>query len=332
MQKELQAKRREQEELEQSLRGNKKEKRETEERIQKALTKYARDHIKNALEVPNYDRVRFEPKVNECAMSPQVHLLNDADLGKCLADYRSRDRKPALGEVVASLASVAELKERATILLERVVTASSPIPRLQEAPAIEAWVNEGRTLHCGKDTCQFCGQLLPSDLLAQLAGHFSAEYEDLMSALQTLEKEIHSAQEEGVVRSHKADFYADLSERFAAADEILVGRLKTRRSVMDGIAQAVTDKQTKAFTAIECPEVDDPTPQVLAAIKAINEIASPNTTSDPLISKAGATKSSLSWRGTMRRYLSKMKITLRSRIASPSYKPSLAIRNLDSPS
>lgn len=273
MEKELQAKRSEQQELEKSLLENKKEKRETEERIQKGLTRYARE-IKTTLEVVNYDKSRFEPKVEECAEAPHLHLLNETDFEKCLADYRSRDKKPALGQVVASLTSVAKLKERAAILLERVVTASNPIPRLQEDPAIESWVNEGRDLHWGKDTCQFCGHPLPSDLLAQLAGHFSADYDDLMSALQALEKEVHSAKDEQVKRFHNADFYADLSERFAAADEILEDALRTRRAVLDVIAQAVTDKQTKAFTAILSPEVDDPTPQILSAIKVINEIVS----------------------------------------------------------
>ena len=53
----------------------------------------------------------------------------------------------------------------ASLILARVVTANNQIDRLKQEPTVESWVNEGRPLHDGKTTCQFCEQPLPHGLL-----------------------------------------------------------------------------------------------------------------------------------------------------------------------
>lgn len=239
--------------------------------IERALTSYARDLIKNPLAVPSYDKTRFEPKVTECKSNAESHLLDDAQLAQCLSIFRSTEKKLALSTKTVALSSVTELKEKATVQLARIVTASIPIPRLKEAPAVESWVKEGRPLHEGKDTCQFCGQRLPEDLMPHLAGHFSADYDNLMAELNALTKAVRAAQEEMIALDYKADFYTELSERFIAEKTHLDEFLKARKSALVGIEKALIAKQTKAFTRLECPTADDPALQITGAIEAINK-------------------------------------------------------------
>lgn len=66
------------------------------EDVEKALTNYARDFIKNPLAEVNYNKSRFEPKVMECKANPEQHLLDVAMLAEYLAVYRSTDKKPTL--------------------------------------------------------------------------------------------------------------------------------------------------------------------------------------------------------------------------------------------
>jgi len=242
--------------------------------IEKALTSYARDLIKNPLAVPNYDKTRFEPKVVACSADPGRYLLDDETLRHAHAVFRSTDKKPTLSAKVVSLSSVAEAQEKLAALLGGVVTANIPIPRLQEHPAVERWVNEGRPLHDSRDTCQFCGQSLPPDLMTQLAGHFSADYDNLMADLSALAKTIQAAKEETVSLDHKADFYPELSERFAAEQQQLDRLLTARKSALDTLANALIAKTAKAFTCLECPAVDDPALQIVAAVDAINRTIS----------------------------------------------------------
>lgn len=271
-QESLKAKKAEREALILSKNSNERKKSETESDIQKALTKYARDFIKNPLAVPDYDKTRFEPTVIECKTNPEQHMLEDARLTESLAIYRSTEKKPALSVKVVSLSSVAELGEKTASLLTRVVTASNTIDRLKENPAVERWVNDGRALHDGKGTCQFCGRQLPDDLLSRLAGHFSADYENLMRELSALTKATQSARMEDIALDHKGDLYAELTEQFTIEKSKVDTLLKARSSALASLATALAEKQTKAFTSLECPSIDDPTDQIIDVVEAINKI------------------------------------------------------------
>jgi wobble nucleotide-excising tRNase len=268
----LKAKKAERNTLALSKEFNERTKEDKQSGIEKALTNYARDFIKNQLAVPNYDKTRFEPNVVACKRAPESHLLGDDALQLCLSVFRSTDKKPALSAKEVSLSSVAEAKEKTAALLARVVTANIPIPRLKENPAVESWVKEGRPLHDGTDTCQFCGQLLPADLMTHLTGHFSADYEELMTELNTAVKQIRAAQAEEITLDHKADFYAEYSEKFTTEKNHLEELLKARKSALEILEKALTAKQTKAFTSLECPIVGDPAIQIAAGVGAINKI------------------------------------------------------------
>jgi wobble nucleotide-excising tRNase len=268
----LKAKKLEREALNLSMESNVRKKGGKADDIDKALTRYARDFIKNPLAEVNYDKRRFEPNVIACKVAPEQHLLDETAVAECLVVYRSTDKKPALLAKPASLSSLAALKEKTVSLLTRVVTANNPIPRLKDDPAVESWVNEGRPLHGGKVTCQFCGQPLPPDLMNHLIGHFSADYENLMAELGALAKEIEAALKQEIALDHKNDFYAELSERFTSEKSALGKALKARNSALESLAEAVTAKLTKAFTTLECPLVDDPADRIAAAVEAINRI------------------------------------------------------------
>jgi wobble nucleotide-excising tRNase len=239
--------------------------------IEKALTKAARDLIKNQLSVPNYDKTRFEPKVKKCKDNPAGFILGDEILQQYLTVYRSSEKRPSLSTKSVSLTSVTDARSKAEALLAKVVTANKPIPRLQNNSAIEAWVKEGRSLHDGKTHCQFCGQLLPADLLNHLTEHFSADYENLMSEATTLLTNLVSAREEGITLDHKKDFYPELQEQFSAAKGELDEAIKSRKVALAALAEALKSKQTKAFNSLECPVVGDPADQISSAIEAINK-------------------------------------------------------------
>jgi wobble nucleotide-excising tRNase len=277
----LKAKKAERDTVNLSMESNMRKKSGKADDIEKALTSYARDFIKTPLAEVNYNKSRFEPHVLRCKAKPDEHLLNDSAVSECLAVYGSKDKKPALVPKTASLKLFAELKEKTASLLARKVTASTPLQRLKDDPAVENWVSEGRPLHDGKAACQFCGQPLPPDLLAYLAGHFSADYEQLMAELGSLAKALDAAREEEIPLDHKNDFYPELVDRFAAERSSLGKAMKARVSALQTLADAVAAKQTKAFTSMECPPVNDPADQVTTAVEAVNKtIAEHNARTD----------------------------------------------------
>lgn len=238
----------------------------------KALTNAARDSIKNPLAVPGYDRTKFEPRVQECASNASSFLMSDAALQDSISVYGSSDKKPEVSEVSISLTSVRDLEGKVATLLAKVATAHTQIERLSGHPEIERWVDSGRALHEGKDECQFCGQSLPKDFLSSLNGHFSAEYDELMESLSLLLGAIRAAQAQEVAIEPKSAFYSELQSRHVAAAESLMRRLAARRKSLATLEQAVLSKQTKAFTPLVAPHVDDPSSEVAADVESLNQI------------------------------------------------------------
>jgi len=240
--------------------------------IEKALSSYARDFIKNPLSVPGYDKTRFEPKVVAYKDDPAKYILDDAALAQTLTVYRSADKKAALTPTTNSLTLLKALRDRAENLFAKTVTAARPIPRLVEDPSVEKWVEQGRHLHDGKTTCQFCGQVLPSNLLKELAAHFSAEYDALMCDLSTLSNDIANATKQAILLDHKASFYPEFADKFTDEKATLDKLLEQRITELDKIQKTISTKQTKAFTSVPCPDIDDPAIQIDSTIAAINKI------------------------------------------------------------
>lgn len=269
-QEELKAKKAERDKTVADLAADEKTLAKTKADIEKGLREHARDTIKNPLGIPNYDKTIFEPKVIACKSDPEAYLLSEEVLDECFSVFRSNEKRPALHEKTGALSSVADLANDTAILLARTAAASARIVRLDGDPKLEQWVKDGRPLHDGKSDCQFCDQPLPSGLMAHLAGHFSADYDNLMSDLASLTRRVSEARDEEIALDHEASFYPELAPRFAAKRSGLAALIKTRRAALDALGGALTTKQTKAFSSLPRPTTEDPGPQIDAAVRDIN--------------------------------------------------------------
>jgi wobble nucleotide-excising tRNase len=234
--------------------------------------------IKNPLGVPNYDKTRFEPRINACSANPDKWLLNEEQLAHYLSVFRSTEKRATLPAVVVSLSSVGELAAQVASLQARVVTAKTPMRRLKDDPEVEGWVNAGRPLHERKESCQFCGQVLPSDLLTQLSEHFSADYDNLMAQLRTLETTIQAAGPAEITLPHPAQFYPELADRFATQRQHLMGFLAERTSALDNLVRALARKRAKVFTSLPPTSVDDPATQIALVVASVNNTISTHNT------------------------------------------------------
>ena len=107
-----------------------------------------------------------------------------------------------------------------------------------------------------------------------MTGHFSAEYEDLMTELIALQKKIKTAQDEEIALDSKADFYPELAGQFADEKHRLGKLIKARKSALDVLSLDLTEKQTNAFTSLAGAAVDDPSEQIASTIETINKIIS----------------------------------------------------------
>lgn len=274
----LEAAKAEREKLVTELAADEETLKQTKADVEKGLREHARDTIKNPLGIPNYDKTRFEPKVIVRRFDWPSHLLDDDSLNEYFSVFRSSEKKAALSKTTSTLSSVADLAKETAALLAQTVTTSARIAWLDKDPKLEQWVKDGRPLHNGKSDCQFCGQPLPADLMAHLAGHFSADYDNLMAGLAALIKRVNEAQGEEINLEHEASFYPELVSRFGAKKSELDSLLKARKVALSVLENALTSKQTRAFSNLPCQLTDDPGSQIDAAIANINGLIDEHNT------------------------------------------------------
>ncbi|MCP4545935.1 MAG: AAA family ATPase [bacterium] len=240
--------------------------------LAKAMSQNARDNIKNPLSIPSYDKTRFEPKVIERKSDYEEYLLSDDELRSCLALYSSQEKKSPVQDIPISITSLSELRGKTIALLKRVVIGSKPLERLKANPAVESWVDEGRLLHENKNTCQYCDQRLPANLLNDLSGHFSVDYEELMAELKVHILEITSAMEENYTCDHQANYYKEYRDLFNKEKLKIEDNIVRRGESLKILQNALVEKQTQAFKSIECPKVDDPTIEIMESFKSIYKV------------------------------------------------------------
>lgn len=235
------------------------------------LTSKARE-IKTNLNQVNYDRTKFEPRVLERQADFDEYMLDDKAIQKNIDIYRSKDKKAALTESSLFLSSVTALRDQTEILLARTVIAKAPITRLTASADLEAWVKQGKVLHEGKAECQFCEAELPSDFLASLESHFSADYDDLIAKLDALISTLTDAKDEKLSVHHKSDFYAELQDQYVTAESALRKLIEDRREALEKLIQAAKAKQLKAFTKLSCPDAFDNATDMTDCLAEMNKL------------------------------------------------------------
>jgi wobble nucleotide-excising tRNase len=225
--------------------------------LDKVFIAAARDNIKTPLKRLNYDKNQFASRVDLCKAAPEKGILSDSDFARAWDIYNSTDKKALIPSLPkATFTSLSSLAGRLAEPSSRSVK-SVTIKALADSPELEQWVNKGRALHERKTDCQFCGGPLPADLLSRPADHFSTEYDNLMSDLKRLERELIRAKAEAPQLPQSGFFYIDLSASFEHIANEIDQLLNHRRASLDVLLETVNRKKVMSFAAFPGPIPDD---------------------------------------------------------------------------
>jgi wobble nucleotide-excising tRNase len=269
-QEELDTKRTKHYEQQRDLLQQREKKNDIETALENAKTSTARD-IKQTLSIPNYDKTRLAPRIDAVAEEVKKHVLSDDLFAIALTTYRSSDKKQLISEKMMRFSSLPELTRKSRELFTRTVTGQT-IKRLEDNPEIEQWVRAGRNLHEDRTTCEFCGALLPVDLLKRLSDHFSIDYENLMKDLDDLIQEVNAASSETIYMDDEARFYTELTADYTLLKKQLEAVIEKRAKYLSVLATALNEKKGKVFTKYDYPEITDPIVEISTIIDSINII------------------------------------------------------------
>lgn len=183
---------RKKEDNEESKKKIEKEKNKLEADLDKSLTDKASE-IRNILGITNakeFDKTKLEAKIEEIKNHYNNLILSKQEKNNKLEQYRSKKleniefRKPEL--------KLSTFSSETKTILSKQVKAQQIIEKLKNDPKLASWVKEGINFHQNETRCQFCGNLLPDNLLENLNKHFSKEYDDLIKEINTIKDQISS--------------------------------------------------------------------------------------------------------------------------------------------
>lgn len=199
----------------------------------------------------NYNKSDFRRRAQEMAASGdgEAHRVDVSSRDKLLAQHRAslKDKVP---EVTYQLPNLRQLAVATAKLLSTTVV-SSVIESLKDDRTLSVWVHQGLDLHKvrGAENCLFCGQTLPKDRLATIEAHFNNEYEQLQKKLDAQIAELRAKSEvvATVKLPNRAELYEDLAEEYDSAEASLRRALDSTRTILDSLAQVLTEKKSNAF-------------------------------------------------------------------------------------
>lgn len=224
---------------------------EKQNRINGAVTNKARD-IGTLLSIRPFDSRHFLPIVEKVKTSVATYTLSQSDFDKYKAQAISNEQKPTIGEVTFSIADIETLKTEVETILHRQAASTNRIQKLLDSKPISDWVETGKSLHEGKTYCEFCGNILPTDLLPKLNEHFSKDYDLLKTDIEIiLQKLIDSKINLGTPLPTETAFYSDLLPDFKTKKPLLETEISNFNNSITSLIKDLERKKDKPFDKLD---------------------------------------------------------------------------------
>lgn len=229
------------------------EKKQIEKKLEESLTGKASD-IRESLNITNpkeFDKSSLKEKIDKLKETYENKLLDKNTFNQKLNFYNSEKKEKINFQKLEIKAT--QVISTITEVLQREIKAQQIIKKLQENPELSKWVYEGIKFHKNVNTCQFCGNKLPENLLEDLDKHFSIEYTELIENLDNIENQINDEinKIDKLVLPDKARFFKDfhnewqeLSNQFEEEKNNYINNLKL-------LKQELLRKRNKPFEKLE---------------------------------------------------------------------------------
>lgn len=224
---------------------------EKQSRINGAVTNKARD-IGTLLSIRPFDSRHFLPIVEKVKTSVATYTLSQNDFDKYKAQAISNEQKPPIGELTIAIADLATLKTEVETILQRQAASTNKIQNLLDSKPISDWVETGKSLHEGKVECEFCGNRLPTDLLAKLNEHFSKDYDQLKT---DIEEKLTTLTASKINLTNplptETAFYTDLLPDFRTKKPLLENEITNFNNSIASLIKDLESKRDKLFDKVE---------------------------------------------------------------------------------
>ena len=277
LQNELKTKEEDLVKAEQELAEEKRLREEKQNRINTALTNKAREVTTQLSLGRNFNRENLRQLVESVKDDIANHTLSQTDFDTHNARAISTEQKPTIGAIHISIADIPKLQNEVQTILHRQATSSNKIQKLLDSKPTSDWVEKGKELHEGKTECEFCGNTLPTDLLAKLNEHFSKDYDQLKADIGA---KINFLNGSKISLSNplptETAFYSDVQADFKTKKPLFETELNNFNNVITSLITDLENKKEKPFDKLELTRITDNTTALQTVLSDFNKVIATN--------------------------------------------------------
>lgn len=219
-----------------------------------------------------FTKTHFRDYVNEVKDDPAASVLSQTNFEKYRDQALSNERKPILSKIQFDVLNLVTIKNEVEEILHRQISAKTIQDLLNDA-ALSAWVEIGRGLHEGKNTCGFCGNGLSTERIDDLNKHFSNDFEKLKKDGNAKYLILKAALVNlGQLLPADTAFYNDLQIDCIVSKTLLETEIKAYNTAIESLIADLKAKADKPFERLEISEITDNRVTLESALTSANDI------------------------------------------------------------
>ena len=222
-----------------------KESKESKERELQNKLRVKASEIRNILSITNpqeFSKNKLEEVINDIKDNFLEKVLRDEEYQKYKNIINSQKLdKISLQKISLNLTKfLNDVKE----ILEKKVSAHQIIEKLNQNARLSNWVREGIELHKKETTCQFCGNKLTTERIAELNKHFSKEFDDFINLIKQKENEInnHLSEIDRYSLPDKARFYNQFQNEY---EELVKNYNQLKLEYLENVKKLINELNKK---------------------------------------------------------------------------------------
>jgi wobble nucleotide-excising tRNase len=224
------------------------------------------------------DKIKIDTNLFLSSTTKKTYITNDIkadiskvqnDLEKYILSNENKDEKrkllsenslPAIDKIHETKTSFEKHYSLVKEILNKEIKPTKPIEDLINDNLLQTWVRQGIDKHKDKrETCGFCGGILPKDLWDKLDAHFSKESEELRINIQSQIDSLEKAKLSLIdfLKFKKESFYSNLHSKF---EELLERRntiIKNYSNNIDFLIKDLKEREQDIFKTRVPKEIKD---------------------------------------------------------------------------